>query len=311
MTVLKPRFSPSPQKLHDQPTSSLHHRHHTPSFLAAPVPLELPYFPLRFSVGPSIDPPAWLPESTTEQAVLDSFLVNFQELVRMPPATKSFESGLELAVWKLRFTVVGLNKLLDLCLGNIGCAVFFSFCITRSPRHIPLLLDLPFLTIDDTLKYVQQGTLTLRVQGESIEFKVFEAVIKLGDLEECDRIYLLDPIVHVNYLENNSTDVLKAKSPPPLNHTNTLLDKAIVRKEFGQQPKQYLEEVAFFTTSAPPKNHTTAHQNHIKTAITILRVIKMILRITEKVSRLTTNDLKPSKTITGNRAYHSHIIKDH
>ncbi|KAI5347386.1 hypothetical protein L3X38_015265 [Prunus dulcis] len=96
-------------------------------------------------------------------------------------------------------------------------------------HDIPLLLGRPFLTITD----------------------------------------LLDPIVHVNYLENTPTDVLKAKSPPPLvmkrmrtslgraeiyqcfiksfskmsrplwhllakDHTKTLLDKAIVRKEFGQ-----------------------------------------------------------------------------
>ncbi|KAI5316199.1 hypothetical protein L3X38_045375 [Prunus dulcis] len=131
------------------------------------------------------------------------------------------------------------------------------------------------------------GTLTSRDQGESIEFKVFEAVKKLRDLEECDRIDLLDPIVHVNYLENTSTDILKAKLSPPLvmkrmctslgcakiyqcfiksfskmsqllwhllakDHTKILLDKAIVRMEYGQQPKQYMEEVAFFATSAPP-----------------------------------------------------------
>ena len=74
-------------------------------------------------------------------------------------------------------------------------------------HEIPLLLGRPLLTIAGTLKDVRQGTLTLRVQGESIEFKVFEAVKKLRDLEECDPIDLLDPIVHVNYLENTSTDV--------------------------------------------------------------------------------------------------------
>ncbi|KAI5320981.1 hypothetical protein L3X38_040689 [Prunus dulcis] len=137
------------------------------------------------------------------------------------------------------------------------------------------------------MKDIQQGTLTLRVQGESIEFKVFEAIKKLGDLEECDRIYLLDPIVHVNYLEKTSTNVLKAKPPLPLvmkrmrsslgcagiyqcfiksiskmsrhlwhllakGHSKKLLDKAIVCNEFGQQPRKYVEEVAFFATSAPP-----------------------------------------------------------
>ncbi|CAL9011037.1 unnamed protein product [Prunus brigantina] len=154
-------------------------------------------------------------------------------------------------------------------------------------RDIPLLLGHPFLATAGTLIDVQQGTLTLRVQVESVEFKVFEAVKKPRDLEECSRIDLLDPIVHVNYLENTSTNVLKAKSSPPpyvkcmrsslgrariyqcciksfskmsrllwhllaKDHTKTLHDKAIVRKEFGQQPKHCMEEVAIFATSAPP-----------------------------------------------------------
>ncbi|CAL8155434.1 unnamed protein product [Prunus armeniaca] len=152
---------------------------------------------------------------------------------------------------------------------------------------IPLLQDRPFLDTASTLIDVQQETLTLRVQGESIEFKVFEAVKKLGDLEECNRIDLLDSIVYVNYLKNTSSDVLKAKSPPSANvkcmrtslgrtkiyqcfiksfskmsrllwhfldkdNTKTLHEKAIVRKEFGQQPKHYMEDLAFFATLAPP-----------------------------------------------------------
>ncbi|KAI5334914.1 hypothetical protein L3X38_025047 [Prunus dulcis] len=131
-----------------------------------------------------------------------------------------------------------------------------------------------------------EQTLTLRVQGESIEFEVFEAVKKSGDLKKCSCIDLLDPIVHVNYLEITFTDVLKAKSPPSpyvkcmctslgpteiyqcfiksfskmsrpfwhlltKDHTKTLHDKAIVGKKFGQQSKHYKEEVAFFATSAP------------------------------------------------------------
>ncbi|CAL9028614.1 unnamed protein product [Prunus brigantina] len=162
------------------------------------------------------------------------------------------------------------------------------FVLDMEEDHdIPLLQGRPFLATVGTLIDVQQGTLTLRVQGKSIEFKMFDTVKNPRDLEECNRIDLLDPLVHVNYLKNTSTDVLKAKSPPSPNvkcmrtslgrtkiyqyfiksfskmnrllwhflakdHTKTLHEKAIVRKEFGQQPKHYMEEVAFFATFAPP-----------------------------------------------------------
>ncbi|XP_021822418.1 uncharacterized protein LOC110763843 [Prunus avium] len=77
------------------------------------------------------------------------------------------------------------------------------FVLDMEEDHdIPLLLGRPFLATAGTLIDVQQGTLTLRVQGESIEFKVFKDAKKSGDLEECSRIDLLDPIGNVNYLEN-------------------------------------------------------------------------------------------------------------
>ncbi|XP_008238086.1 PREDICTED: methanol O-anthraniloyltransferase-like [Prunus mume] len=56
---------------------------------------------------------------------------------------------------------------------------------------IPLLQDRPFLATAGALIDVQQETLTLRVQGESIEFNLID---------------LLDSIVYVNYLKNTSTD---------------------------------------------------------------------------------------------------------
>ncbi|CAL2256111.1 unnamed protein product [Prunus armeniaca] len=101
------------------------------------------------------------------------------------------------------------------------------FVLNMEEDHdIPLLLVWPFLATAGTLIDVQQGTLTLRVQGKSIECKVFEVVKKLGDLKECNCIDLLDPIVHVNYLEITSMDVLKAKLPssPYVKHIGTSLD---------------------------------------------------------------------------------------
>jgi hypothetical protein len=76
-------------------------------------------------------------------------------------------------------------------------------------REIPLLLGRPFLATAGTLIDVQQGTLTLRVQDESVEFKVFEAVKKPGDLEECSRIDIVETLAHANFLANSTDDLLQ------------------------------------------------------------------------------------------------------
>ncbi|XP_050133222.1 uncharacterized protein LOC126609323 [Malus sylvestris] len=79
----------------------------------------------------------------------------------------------------------------------------------KEDQNIPILLGRPFLATAGALIDVKAGTLKLRVQGESIEFKMFEALKLPADVEECSNIELIAPIVNANFLENVSADLLK------------------------------------------------------------------------------------------------------
>ncbi|CAN6704265.1 unnamed protein product [Malus baccata var. baccata] len=75
-------------------------------------------------------------------------------------------------------------------------------------KEVPLILGRPFMAIARTLIDVEAGTLTLRVQGESIVFKLFEAIKRPFKPEECFRVDVLDGIVHVNFASRSSNDEL-------------------------------------------------------------------------------------------------------
>ncbi|CAN6566272.1 unnamed protein product [Malus baccata var. baccata] len=75
-------------------------------------------------------------------------------------------------------------------------------------KEVPLILGRLFMAIARTLIDVEAGTLTLRVQGESIVFKLFEAIKRPFESEECFRVDVLDGIVHVNFASQSSNDEL-------------------------------------------------------------------------------------------------------
>ncbi|CAN6540810.1 unnamed protein product [Malus baccata var. baccata] len=79
----------------------------------------------------------------------------------------------------------------------------------KEDQNIPILLGRPFLATAGALIDVKSGTLKLRVQGESIEFKMFEALKLPADVEECSNIELIAPIVNANFLENVSVDLVQ------------------------------------------------------------------------------------------------------
>ncbi|CAN6719651.1 unnamed protein product [Malus baccata var. baccata] len=75
-------------------------------------------------------------------------------------------------------------------------------------KEVPLILGRPFMATARTLIDVEAGILTLRVQGESVVFKLFEAIKRPIDLEECFRVDVLDGIVHANFASRSSNDEL-------------------------------------------------------------------------------------------------------
>ncbi|CAN6566835.1 unnamed protein product [Malus baccata var. baccata] len=75
-------------------------------------------------------------------------------------------------------------------------------------KEVPLILGRPFMATARTLIDMEVGTLTLRVQGESIVFKLFEAVKRPLELEECFRVDVLYGIVHANFASRSSNNEL-------------------------------------------------------------------------------------------------------
>ncbi|CAN6557612.1 unnamed protein product [Malus baccata var. baccata] len=75
-------------------------------------------------------------------------------------------------------------------------------------KEVPLILGRPFIATAQTLIDVEACTLTLRVQGESVVFKLFEAIKRPLELEECFRVNALDGIVHANFASQSSNDEL-------------------------------------------------------------------------------------------------------
>ncbi|CAN6586824.1 unnamed protein product [Malus baccata var. baccata] len=75
-------------------------------------------------------------------------------------------------------------------------------------KEVPLILGRPFMATARTLIDLEAGILTLRVQGESVVFKLFEAIKRPIELEECFRVDVLDGIVHANFASRSSNDEL-------------------------------------------------------------------------------------------------------
>ena len=60
----------------------------------------------------------------------------------------------------------------------------------------PIILGRPFMATAQTLIDVEAGTLTLRVQHQSVVFSLFEATKRPNDVQECMRVNVLDSLMH-------------------------------------------------------------------------------------------------------------------
>ncbi|CAN6562799.1 unnamed protein product [Malus baccata var. baccata] len=72
----------------------------------------------------------------------------------------------------------------------------------------PIILGRPFMATARTLIHVEAGTLTLRVQEQSVVFNLFEATKRPSDMQDCMRVNVLEGIMHANIMPSLTTDPL-------------------------------------------------------------------------------------------------------
>ncbi|CAN6704132.1 unnamed protein product [Malus baccata var. baccata] len=77
----------------------------------------------------------------------------------------------------------------------------------------PIILGRLFLATARTLIDVEAGTLTFRVEDQTVVFKLFEASIHSGDKQECMRVDALDGLPNAKFMNRSSTDHLSIKPP--------------------------------------------------------------------------------------------------
>ncbi|CAN6578532.1 unnamed protein product [Malus baccata var. baccata] len=72
----------------------------------------------------------------------------------------------------------------------------------------PIILGCPFMATARTLIDVEAGTLTLKVQDQSVVFSLFEATKRLGDVQDCMRVDVLDRLLHAEIMPRLTSDPL-------------------------------------------------------------------------------------------------------
>ncbi|TQD72562.1 hypothetical protein C1H46_041907 [Malus baccata] len=72
--------------------------------------------------------------------------------------------------------------------------------------HTPIILGRPFMATARTLIDVEAGTLTLRVQDQSVVFNLFEAAKHPAKQQDCMRTDVLDNMVQDSFYASSNTD---------------------------------------------------------------------------------------------------------
>ncbi|XP_038687540.1 uncharacterized protein LOC119986923 [Tripterygium wilfordii] len=82
-------------------------------------------------------------------------------------------------------------------------------------RDIPIIMGRPFLATAGTIIDVKKGLLTMNVEGESVEFRVFAAMKRPMDIEECNRLDIIDQLVQSKFIAEAGNDELKTSIEYP------------------------------------------------------------------------------------------------
>ncbi|CAL8112410.1 unnamed protein product [Prunus armeniaca] len=75
----------------------------------------------------------------------------------------------------------------------------------------PIILGRPFMATARTLIDVEAGTLTLRVQDQSVVFNLFEGAKRPAEQQECMHIDVVDNMVQASFQASSNTDKLLSK----------------------------------------------------------------------------------------------------
>ncbi|CAN6704917.1 unnamed protein product [Malus baccata var. baccata] len=102
----------------------------------------------------------------------------------------------------------GIIEDLIIKVDNLYLPADFVILDMDEDMQTPIILGRPFMATARTLIDVEAGTLTLRVQDQSVVFSLFEATKRPGDVHDCMRVDVLDSLLHAEIMPRLTSDPL-------------------------------------------------------------------------------------------------------
>ncbi|CAN6588637.1 unnamed protein product [Malus baccata var. baccata] len=102
----------------------------------------------------------------------------------------------------------GIIEDLIIKVDNLYLPADFVILDMDQDMQTPIILGRPFMATARTLIDVEAGTLTLRVQNQSVVFSLFEATKRPGDVHDCMRVDVLDSLLHAEIMSRLTSDPL-------------------------------------------------------------------------------------------------------
>ncbi|CAN6554974.1 unnamed protein product [Malus baccata var. baccata] len=102
----------------------------------------------------------------------------------------------------------GIIEDLIIKMDNLYLPADFVVLDMDEDMQTPIILGRPFMATARTLINVEAGTLTLRVQEQSVVFNLFEGTKRPSDMQDCMRVDVLEGIMHANIMPSLTTDPL-------------------------------------------------------------------------------------------------------
>ncbi|CAN6691606.1 unnamed protein product [Malus baccata var. baccata] len=104
----------------------------------------------------------------------------------------------------------GIIEDLIIKVDNLYLPADFVILDMDEDMQTPIILGRPFMATARTLIDVEVGTLTFRVQDQSVVFSLFEATKRPGDVHDCIRVDVLDSLLHAEIMPHSSLPVIIA-----------------------------------------------------------------------------------------------------